>query len=211
MSGGTGTRSGSSSKFLALSGVIGPILFTIVVIILGLLRPDYSHVSEQISKLGEVGAPNAAIQDANFIVFGLLVVVFAYGLHKGIGDGRGSRIGPILIGIGGMVGFMGAGVFSLPSPIHAPVSIIGLTALMVATFAISRRLKRDSRWHSYGSYSLIFGGIAVVLFLVVFIAGPQSPWFGLIQRLFIAPLFVWLEIMALHLARISNRPVVQSA
>jgi hypothetical membrane protein len=202
-----GAKPDNSLRLLALSGVIGPILFTIVVISLGLLRPDYSHVSEEISKLGEVGAPNAAVQDVNFIGFGLLVVMFAYALHRGIGDGRGSIIGPILVGISGSVGFIGAGVFSLPSPAHVPVSITGLTALMIAPFAISRRLKRDSRWQSYGSYSLILGGVAVVFFAVVFITGPQGPWFGLIQRLFIAPLFLWLEIMALHLLRIPSRSV----
>jgi hypothetical membrane protein len=188
-----------------MCGIIGPILFTGVVIILGLLRPGYSHVSQAISELGENGAPNAIIQDTNFIIFGLLVIAFAYGLHRAIGYGKGSKVGPILIALFGGVAAIGAGIFPIPNPLHAPVSIFGFITLMVATFIISRRLGQDPRWQGYRKYSLATGVIAVVLFLVLLSNVKGGPWFGALQRLFLADLFIWMEVMAIHLLRISSQ------
>lgn len=205
------TKPVNNLRLLAICGVIVPILFTIIVIILGLLRPGYSHVSQAISELGEVGAPNAAVQDANFVVFGLLVIAFAVGLHRGIGDGRGSKIGPALVGSFGAVGAIGAGIFPLPSPLHVPVSLIGFISLIIATLVISRRLKQDARWQSYRSYSLITGGIALALFVALVFGGSNdSPYFGALQRIFLTPLFLWVELMAIHLLRLSNQPKAQT-
>jgi len=192
-------------RLFALSGVIGPILFTGVVIIVGLLRPGYSHVSQTISELGEVGAPYATIQDANFVVFGLLVIAFAYGLHKGIGDGKGSKIGPILVAMFGGFPGLGSAIFPLPSPLHLPVGATGFFTIMIAPLMISRRLKQDSRWQGYRLYSLATGVTAVILFLVL-LTGQGGPWSGALQRIFLAPLFIWIEVMAIHLLRLSNQP-----
>lgn len=191
-------------RLFALSGVIGPFLFTGVVIIVGLLRPGYSHVSQTISELGEVGAPYATIQDANFVVFGLLVIAFAYGLHKGIGDGEGSKVGPILVAIFGGLR-IGSAIFPLPSPFHLPVAATGFITIMIAPLIISRRLKQDSRWQGYRLYSLATGVTAVILFLVL-LTGQGGPWYGALQRIFLAPLFIWIEVMAIRLLRLSNQP-----
>ena len=78
---------------LAFSGVAAPVLFAIAVVILAALRTDYSHLSGTLSGLGAVGAPNAAFFTAAAVVFGALLVAFAVGLHRGIGEGKGSRVG----------------------------------------------------------------------------------------------------------------------
>ncbi len=196
-------------RFYALCGVIAPILFTIIVIILGLLRPDYSHVSQAISELGSVGAPNAVAQDVNFILFGLLIIAFAYGLHIGIGDGKGSRLGPILVALFGAVAAVGDGIFPLPGPLHQPLFIVGVIAFMIGTLVITRRLKQDARWQGYRLYSLGTGVIAIILFLVLLSyaisTGGGGPWFGALQRIFVAPLFLWIEGMAIHLLKQSNQ------
>ena len=83
-------------KILAICGIIAPIIFAIIVIIAGFLRPDYSHLTDFVSELGAVGAPNAIIQRINFVLLGILIVAFTFGLHRGIGEGKGSIIGPLL-------------------------------------------------------------------------------------------------------------------
>jgi len=194
----------SEQRLFALGGVIVPILFTGVVIIVGLLHPGYSHVSQTISELGEVGAPYATIMNANIGVSGLLFIAFAYGLHKGIGDGKGSKVGPILVAISG--GFrIGVAVFPLPSPLHMPIAVAGFITIMIAPLVISRRLKQDSRWQGYRLYSLATGVTAVILFLAL-LAGQGGPWYGALQRIFLAPLFIWIEVMAIHLLRLPNQP-----
>ena len=36
---------------LAFAGIVGPVLFTLLVIVQGLLQPDYSHIAMPISAL----------------------------------------------------------------------------------------------------------------------------------------------------------------
>lgn len=96
---------------LASSGVLGPILFTAIVIILGFLHPGYSHASQAVSELGAVGAPNAAAQAVNFLLLGLLTLAFAVGLHRGIGGGEGSKGGPALLAAFAISGGFGSAAF----------------------------------------------------------------------------------------------------
>jgi len=127
----------SNQKLFALSGILAPIIFTAVVIILAALRPDYSHVSQTISELGERGGgPNAIVmKTAGFMLPGLLFIAFAIGLHRGISRGRGSRIGPILLGIFGG-GLVGSGIFSTdPNPFSLSISLISLEAMEVLLFS----------------------------------------------------------------------------
>ena len=98
----SGTRPDSTQRLLAICGIIGPISYAIVVIILGFLQPGYSHVTQSMSELGEVGAPNAIIMNtAGFPLLGLLMIAFAFGLHRGISEGKGSKIGPALVALSG--------------------------------------------------------------------------------------------------------------
>lgn len=86
-------RAPASVRIGALAGIVGPILFT-----LGFLaqeafrRPDYSAVTEPVSAL-EAG-PNGWVQQVNFVVFGVLMLTFVVGLHRGVAPSRGAPSGP---------------------------------------------------------------------------------------------------------------------
>ena len=73
-------RTASRVRTLALGGVAGPVLFTVLVILQGQLIPAYSHVSLPISALE--AWPTGWIQRLNFWVAGLLNIAFAYGLLR---------------------------------------------------------------------------------------------------------------------------------
>ena len=91
-------------RSLAVCGIIAPLLFATLVITAAFLRTGYSHVSQFISELGY--GSNAIVQNADFVLTGLLIILFSYGVHKGVGGGRGSRIGPAF-----GAGRIGLGVF----------------------------------------------------------------------------------------------------
>ena len=59
------TKKQRGLKFYAICGIIGPILFWVMVIIESILRPGYSQSYNYVSDLG-VG-PFAIIQNINFI------------------------------------------------------------------------------------------------------------------------------------------------
>ena len=72
-------------KFLALCGVAAPIVFAILVTVAGFNYPGYSHVVQVVSELGGVEAQYPLIQNANFLVIGVLFIAFALGLQRGLG------------------------------------------------------------------------------------------------------------------------------
>ncbi|MEE8323428.1 MAG: DUF998 domain-containing protein, partial [Candidatus Bathyarchaeia archaeon] len=199
-------------------GIIAPIIFAIIVMIAGLLRPDYSHLINFVSELGAVGAPNAIIQRINFVLVGILIVGFTFGLHRGIGDGKGSIIGPLLFAIFGLSAVV-SGIFST-DPIqpgsfsdimHSMSSAIGSMAAIFGFFIISIRLEQDILWERYRYFSIVIAFVAIVVSVVGtgLLSVLGAP--GLAQRLFMAVLFLWIEVMAIRLFQISGQSFVSSA
>ncbi|MFQ5950532.1 MAG: DUF998 domain-containing protein [Candidatus Geothermarchaeales archaeon] len=210
----SGAQTDSNQRVLATAGIIGPVLFTVVVVILGFLRPGYSHITQFMSELGAVGAPNAIIMDINFIVSGLLSVAFAFGLHRGIGGGD-LRVGPALLALFG-AGWAGAGIFpvdlaepeSFTANMHGLVVFPALLAAILAPILISRRLREDSLWQGYSTYSLATGFLALAVFPLLGLRfldfGFEAP-VGAVQRIFFGVWFLWIEVMAIRLLLVSTK------
>ncbi len=88
------------TRLLLAGGMVGPLLFIVVLLIEGATRPGYDawrHFGSQLS-LGEQGWE----QIANFLVCGVLCVGFALGLRRALHRGRGATWGPILLGVFGL-------------------------------------------------------------------------------------------------------------
>ncbi len=198
-------------RFLAICGIIAPIIFIIIVMIASLLRPDYSHLINFVSELGAVGAPYAIIQRINFVLTGILIVAFTFGLHRGIGDGKGSIIGPLLVAIFGLSAVM-SGIFStdiiqpgsFSDIMHSMSSAIGSVAAIIAFFIISERLEKDILWRPYRTFSIVIAIVAIIVSVagVGILGAVGTP--GLGQRFFLAVLFLWIEVMAIRLFQISS-------
>jgi len=75
-------------------------------------------------------------------------------------------------------------------------------AIILAPLALSPRLKRDDRWQRYLAYSL---GTVVVALLVsaVYESDVFESWKGALQRISMAVPFIWVEVMAIKLLRVS--------
>jgi Protein of unknown function (DUF998) len=146
----TGTRA-----LLACGVVAGP-LFVAVALLQALTRDGFDLGRHPLSllSLGELGW----IQITNFVVAGLLVVAFAVGLRRVLHPGRGSRWGPLLVGLYG-VGLIAGGVFvadagagfppgapagapeqlSWHGILHDAGHLLALLSLLVACFVLARR------------------------------------------------------------------------
>lgn len=74
-------------QILALCGMASPIVYTVMWILGGFLRSDYSHVRDDVSSLMAVGAPRKRVFDAFIITSSVLLLVFYLGLHQGINNG----------------------------------------------------------------------------------------------------------------------------
>jgi hypothetical membrane protein len=191
-------------RFFALCGIIAPILFTILVIIESLLRPDYSQIYNFVSDLG-VG-PNAVIQNVNFAIFGILSILFALGLRSGLPSPqkKALKAGVWLVAIFGLCILL-AGVFPEDYLSQIPHNLVSATAfvtIIAAQLLIWKGLKNanDSVWGKYRTYSLISGLMSLILVLVLKVAMSDfTDYQGIVQRAFLAVPWIWVEVTALKL------------
>ena len=84
---------------LAVAGIAGPLLFVVVIVRQSLLHPDYSQVKLPISALA--AWPGGWVQIVNFVIFGLLMISFAIGLHLGMRPSPAGVIGAALLVLSG--------------------------------------------------------------------------------------------------------------
>jgi hypothetical membrane protein len=200
---------GSRQRLFAICGIVAPILFTVLVAVESLLRPGYSQVSNYVSDLGT--GSYAIVQNVNFIVFGLLTLGFALGLHGALPAARGrtSKAGVALVSVFG-VGVLLAGVFPedyLSGSEHALASIVAFLASIAGQLVISRALRGSDRavWGGYRTYSLVSGLLTLVL-LFVFRYYSGGPYQGAAQRVFLAVPWVWMAVSGIKLYSLTKRP-----
>ena len=187
----------SALPALAWAGIVGPILFTVVFLAQeALRRGDFNPVAEPVSAL-EAG-PNGWVQRLNFLVFGLLTMAHAIGLHRGMRPVRGGWAGPALLFLTGMGALVSAAVpwrEDAAGIAYAPVGhIVGGMIFFLgspaALIVLSRRMRHDPSWRSLATYTLGAGLVLLALAVVgiVFVrpdAAPLHDWAGLHQRIMV--------------------------
>ena len=194
---------------MAKAGIIGPICFTTLVVLQGLLLPDYSHVRLPISALA--AWPTGWIQNANFCAAGVFTMAFAVALHNGVQPTRLGGTGVALLVLGG-VGLVWAGLFPWKMvdgvPTETVPHVIGAVTVFTATglgfIVFSRRMIADPQWRDLAAYTMLTGIAVLVMFVVVgFFAiddgAPLHAWAGLLQRVLCAVWFTCLIVLALRL------------
>jgi len=175
------------------------------------LVTGYSHMTQQISDLGAYSlyGSYALLQNLNFFVFGILVIMFAMGLRRGL---PASRSIATSLGLFGLMFFL-LGVFPdepipWPAAAHYLIAWVGGVSLLFSQFFAWRRLRRPvvgegGSWIRCGRVSLVILVLTVVSSAVFATFGqPDSPIRGLLQRVLIALLLVWIEVMALRFSSI---------
>ncbi|MEO8956468.1 MAG: DUF998 domain-containing protein [Ktedonobacteraceae bacterium] len=166
----------SVQHWLLWVGILAPILFMIIFTIDGSLKSGYSAADEAISYL-EVGA-NGWIQQANFILFGLLLIAFTVGYVRRMRPILGQAwlyvVGTFLVL--SHLGWVMAGLF-IPNPYLAPQNslhavlhqlspIIIFLLLAIASIILGVKLVFTRRWRVYGCYCLVIGLLMTVFPIV---------------------------------------------
>lgn len=192
-----------------LAGVLaGPIFVTTAVVQI-LAREGFDLTRHPLSLLAN--GPYGWVQSANFVVAGLLSLVFAYGVVPQLRGGRGAVAGPVLLA-GYGVGLITGGVFkadpamgfpagapagypedlSTSSVIHGFAPPIAFGCLVAACFVLASRFARGGR----RSAAILTRVVAVACLLLTL---PVGPLFSV--RLFVSVVlaFAWLTAFAADL------------
>jgi hypothetical membrane protein len=194
----------------AWSGIIGPILFFVISMIDGFLHPNYSALSEPISNLG-AKAPNTWIQNANFFLSGLLLVIFAIGFFwqlRPIVRRWWMIVSTFFLLLTGICLALPS-VFPTDIPGYPPATIHGLIhdilffvvfgTLLIAVLLSGLHLRNIPGWHRYGWYSIIQAIVMGSLFvLLAAVTVSDGGLMGLFQRIFVYEAFSWYVVMGIH-------------
>ncbi|HEU5441741.1 MAG TPA: DUF998 domain-containing protein [Ktedonobacterales bacterium] len=222
-SAGPGTR---MTRLLLTGGMVGPVLFLIVLLIEGATRPGYSAWRQFGSELSL--SSQGWEQVANFLMCGVLCLGFAVGLRRALGGGRGAIAGPVALAVFGTA-LLVAGIFktdpglgyppgvptpSSPTPhgaVHALAGLFVFVSLTVACIALARRFAGNARWRGWALYSVVTGVIVLLSLVFCNVAAnqiidgtqPNAPA-GLLQRVGIVAGWVWIALLATRLLRMTR-------
>ena len=192
-----------------LAGVVAGPLFVTTAVVQILTREGYDLARHPLSLLAN--GPYGWVQSANFVLAGLLSLVFAYAVVPHLRGGRGAVAGPVLLSVYG-VGLIIGGVFkadpamgfpagapagvpdrmSTSSLIHAFAPPLAFLALVAACLVLARRFAAEGA----RAAAVLTVVVAVGCLLLPLPVGPL-----LSVRLFVAVVlgFAWVTAFALRL------------
>jgi hypothetical protein len=190
----------------ALAGMLGPLIF--VTILLALTALQYDFMLEigwrpladpaDAWPSGLALGPYGLLQDASFVASGLLLMLFAAGLHLAVGDTRGPGAGPALLFVAGtamaLMGFESdpiqrIGPRSLHGLVHDAAFVLFISTMLGALFSLWRAFRKHLCWRDHAPYTLATGMLAVLLLLLP----------GVAYYLFIVTLLAWIFVTAMRL------------
>ena len=191
---------------LVSCGGVGAVLFTATYLIEGFTRPGYDAGLQAIAALSL--GPGGWVQQVNFIVYGVLLVLSSVGWYRFLTPGRGAVWFPLLQSISGLC-LIVIGVLSVLTPLHTILAWVLFLALAAGCFAFAQ-YARLAHWRGWFVYSLITG-LLILIFWGSFVSGGGLVLLpGLAERLSAGSHALWICVLVATLffsrrrQRISN-------
>jgi hypothetical membrane protein len=196
-------------KIYSISGILGPILITFIMLILAFYHENYNHITQYISELGAINAPNGYIMNIGFLILGILLILFGLGLYNNLINKNYKcliKTGALLILLSG-ISFILICFFpcdpdcintSLIGIIHGYIANAAQFSLIFSPLFLFRVFKEDSRWNNYWIFSVlmfIFG----LIFALIYKINIFEEHIGLLQRISFGLPLIWTEIIAIKL------------
>lgn len=194
-----------TTRWLALTGIGGSLVFVLGSIVGGLLRPGYSPMIQAISDLG-VGSNNWIMNSA-IVIFGLSILALAIALYRSLPEFKSRRTLSIMLGIVGIL-WGACGFFQEPIA-GQPITLtgflhfflflfVGMPLFMVELFMLGSKLRRFDPLRQYANFTLLAAWLIVILAPATSIFfNPSSPLYklgvgGLFERLLFVVVCGWL-------------------
>ena len=191
---------------LAGVAVVGVLAYVVLDIIAQVLPPRYNPITQAESDLA-VG-PYAYVMTINFVVrcvfSGALLVAMAVAMTPT----TRSRIGLAFWSLWALGAFilalfptdLGATEHSLHGKIHVATAVIAFVAATVAEILLSRCFVAEARWRLLGRRATWIS-MSTLITLILFGPLTRADAGGLIERLFLASILVWVLVVAIDLYR----------
>jgi len=197
--------SAAGTRRLFWSVIAGIVLYVLLDIIAQSLPPHYSPISDPESDLA-VG-PYGWIMAVNFVVRGTLSLAFLYALTKTVKAGRSFMIGTYLLGIWGVgaivLAAFPADVPATPMSLHGTIHFVDAAIAFVGgafgELTLSLQFGRVEALRGARVWALAIAVFSVLAFILF--VSTAGPLWGLVERVFIGSVLLWLAAVSAHLAR----------
>jgi hypothetical membrane protein len=184
-------------RIFFLCGIAAALVYIAAVVVGGILRPDYNHLSMAISGLITPGAANKQLLDILFIVASALLLVFAWTAGMGVrGDGKGIAVsGAVLLAVAALA-WLAVPLFpeTTTGTFHLVLAGVFSLAAILSIFFLALGMKdRDAFW----AYSMVSGILVLVSAALAAAAALQSsPLMGLAERITIGLFLQWIILFS---------------
>src|SRR5262245_17220436 len=196
----------------AYAGIAGPALFTLVVLLLGWLQPDYHPWVQPVDAIsvGKMGT----LMDVTLFVFGILMGVFTVALYRGVRPGPGSLTG-LAASILSSVGIVLTAFFPMTTDLngapaqtlfHALASMLAYFGAAIGFVSLSRLMAVDQPWKGLAMLTRKSG--LAMMWMFPAILGTMPIWspfhvgVGVLQRLALIVWFTCSIMLALKLRKV---------
>jgi hypothetical membrane protein len=194
-------------------GVLAPVLWAVVIIVAGELRPGFDHLGQYISELGERGSSTETLMRyGGFVSTGLLHIAYAAAFYATLARLTGRRrltlLVAALIALNGF-GRIGAGLFAcepgcaapevIGQRLHSLSATIAFLALAAAALLGAILFRHDRRWRPLSPYSLATGSAGLLFLGLMSASEATHAYTGLHERLASGVLTLWVLVTALRL------------
>lgn len=193
-----------TKKTYAIFGISATILFWATYIIMSNLRPEYNLFHKAVSELGSLDAPDKWFWNIfGYILPGVLIAFFSYGLFKNISNGQGSKLP--------LVGFVLSGLFmslsgffpgdfddrqSATMVLHTVGSFGSYIFFLLGAFTYPKQMKKSEYWKKSIKPTLTFTWLTILFgsWPFIFISHPSVG-----QRIVFFFYFAWIFYTAMKL------------
>jgi hypothetical protein len=194
-----GARGALMIRISAVIGVLACLGDLCMIYLLGTRYPGYKPLLQAMSDMGHEGSPVARIVSTEWIIMGLMFIIFGYGFYRAfLHCNKMARTAGWLLALYGIGEGLGSGLipgtpgkpFQTPwSIIHSGLGGVGVLAAILLPFAIINlfNARRSSNLYWYSWFTTVTGVLFFILFSISNYYHPEGNWIsymGLWQRLF---------------------------
>ena len=193
------------AKYLAIAGILSPIVYTVAWIIGGFIVPGYDHIKNDVSSLYAVGAYNRPLFVALFISAAALLFISSILIHWGINEGEGLIVGPIVYALGALIGLIVSIFFPLDEggetttifgKLHLILIVIAGILVMASMILFWFRTRKLEGWKFFNWFSIIIVPITIIT-LVLSIVFAGGPYMGLVERFMVTAYEIYYFVISL--------------